>query len=166
MDGNLGSLAAGILYQAWVDAGAGTVRGAQGAESQIDQHEAIRFLTAEHGPWALSRKNWAEIAGICPAQLRQKAIESLAPKVMSDTPPAITPMPERLPIPGTKLADLIELLRHADGMTLEAMQERFGWSRPTCSTVVSGDLPAKFGLRGKRGPDGRYRLVKAERRST
>ena len=164
MDGNLGSLAAGILYQAWADAG--IVRATGRAESEIDQHEAIRFLTAEHGPWALSRKNWAEIAGVCPAQLRQKAIESLSPKVIGDAPPAIALRPERLPRPGTKIADLIELLRHADGITVEEMQERFGWTRLTCSTVVSGDLPAKFGVRGKRGPDGRYRLVKVERRST
>ena len=166
MDGNLGSLAAGIIYQAWADAGAGIVRGTGRAESEIDQHDAIRFLTAEHGPWALSRKNWAEIAGLCPAQLRQKAIESLSPNVVGGTPPVVAPMPERVPRPGTKVADLIELLRRTDGITLDEMQERFGWTRLTCSTVVSGDLPAKFGVRGKRGPDGRYRLVKVERRST
>ena len=166
MDGNLGSLAAGIIYQAWADSGAGIVRGTRKAESEIDQHEAVRFLTAENGPWALSRKNWAEIAGFCPAQLRQKAIESLSLHIIGDSLPAIAPMPERLPRPGTKLADLIKLLRCADGITLEEMQERFGWTRLTCSTVVSGDLPAKFGVRGKRGPDGRYRLVKVVRRST
>ena len=71
-----------------------------------------------------------------------------------------------LPKPGTKLAAVVELLSNPNGITIEEMQERFGWSRVTCSTVLSGDLPSKFGVRGKRGPDGRYRLAKVERIAT
>ena len=164
MLGNLGSLAAGVIYQAWSDAGAGIVRGTRRAESEKDRHEAARFLTAEHGPWAQSRKHWAEIAGVCPAQLRQRALAALAPNVPEEQAPA--PVPERMPRPGTKLATLVALLRHSEGITLDEMQERFGWSRVTCSTAISGDLPHKFGIKSKRGPDGRYRLVQVEEAST
>src|SRR5205807_2186934 len=106
------------------------------------------------GPWALSRKHWAEIAGICPTALRQRALAELSPKITPKIE-TVVPLPQRLPKPGTKLAAVVELLSNPLGTTLEEMQERFGWSRVTCSTVVSGDLPCKFGVRGKRGPDGR-----------
>ncbi|APL95491.1 DUF3489 domain-containing protein [Sphingobium indicum] len=164
MLGDLGSLAAGVIYQAWADAGAGIVRGARRAESEKDRHEAARFLTADHGPWAQSRRHWAEIAGVCPDQIRQRALEALGPKVPVEQP--FAPVPQRMPRPGTKLSALVELLRHPEGITFDEMQERFGWSRVTCSTAISGDLPHKFGIRSKRGPDGRYRLVQVEHAST
>lgn len=166
MEGNLGSLAAGVIWQAWADAGAGIVRGTRRAETEKDRWEAARFLTAEHGPWALSRKHWAEIAGVCPTALRRRALAELSPKVTPAPAPDAVPLPQRVPQPGTKLAAVVEMLSSAHGTTLEEMQERFGWSRVTCSTAVSGDLPCKFGVRGKRGPDGRYRLVKVERVAT
>jgi len=71
-----------------------------------------------------------------------------------------------MPRPGTKLEALVTLLRHPEGITLDEMMERFGWSRVTCSTAISGDLPHKFGIRSKRGPNGRYRLVQVEEAST
>jgi len=63
MLGDLGSLASAVIYQAWADAGAGIVRGTRRAENDRERHEAVRFLTADHGPWAQSRQHWAEIAG-------------------------------------------------------------------------------------------------------
>ena len=157
MLGNLGSIAAGVLYQAWSDSGAGRVRGTCRAETEKDRHEAERFLTARHGPWADSRKHWSEIAGICPEQVRQRALAALGPQdtTVLPTPPAV----KRIPRPGTKLKALVDSLSQPEGISLEEMMERFGWSRVTCSTAVSGDLPSKFGIRGKRGADGRYRLV-------
>jgi hypothetical protein len=75
-------------------------------------------------------------------------------KAVSSTPPP------RVPKSGTKLAALVDSLR-SEGITLDEMMTRFGWSRVTCSTAICGDLPAKFGFRSKRGPDGRYRLIEA-----
>ena len=159
MHGDLGSLAAGVIYQAWSDSGAGIVRGTRRAESRLDRAEAVRFLTADHGPWAQARKHWAEIAGVCPDLLRAQAMIVLPPNVTAT--PALAPLPERLPRPGTKLAALVEMLCRPDGIAMTEMIEKFGWKRVTCSTAISGDLFHKFGIRSKRGPDGRYRLVKA-----
>lgn len=157
MLGDLGSLASAVIYQAWSDAGAGIVRGTRRAENDRERHEAVRFLTADHGPWAQSRKHWAEIAGVCPDQLRQRALVALATKMPAEQPA----MPTRLPRPGTKLAALLELLQRPEGISLDDMQARFEWSRTTCSTAISGDLPSKFGLRSQRGDYGRYRLIEA-----
>jgi hypothetical protein len=159
MLGDLGSLTAGVIYQAWSDAGAGIVRGTRRAESEKDRHEAARFLTAEHGPWARSRKHWAEIAGVCPDSLRARALDALGLKEAPEPEPAV--LPDKMPRAGTKLAAVVDLLRQPEGVSLDEMQRMFGWARITCSTVVTGDLPMKFGIRSKRGPDGRYRIVQA-----
>jgi len=162
--GDLGSLASAIICQAWADARAGSVRGIHGGGSDRDKHEAIRFLTATFGPWAQSRQHWAEIAGICPDRLRQRTLEALG---LDEPPePAPAPLPDKMPRAGTKLAAVVDLLRTPEGTSLDEMQERFAWSRVTCSTVITGDLPMKFGIRSKRGPDGRYRLVQVEPVST
>lgn len=159
MLGNLGSLAAGIIYQSWSDAGAVIVRGTRRAESEKDRHEAARFLTAEHGPWAQSRKHWAEIAGICPDQLRQRAMAVLPAHLTAVPPPAPRPERPEKPNAGSKLRSLAELLSRPEGVSAHEMMERFGWARATCHSAMSYDLPRRLNLRATRAADGRYYLV-------
>lgn len=157
MLGSLGSIAAGVIYQAWSDAGAGTVRGTCRAETEKDRHEAERFLTAAQGPWAEARRHWSDIAGVCPEQVRRRALAALSAPVMTKPPPA--PILKREPRSGSKLEALIVSLKQPEGISIHQMMDRFGWSRATCSSVVTGDLPAKFGIRARRGPDDCYRLL-------
>lgn len=168
-------LARSVLIQAINDAG---LRGSS-AENlrsvhRLDRAEAISFLTSQSGEWRRARIFWCGIAGRNEDDLRRWAVKKLGmplealpepappPPIAPAPPPPIAPAPPpRGPRPGTKFAALVDLLRSPGGTTLDEMQERFGWSRVTCSTAISGDLPYKWGFRSKRGEDGRYRLVEA-----
>lgn len=141
--------------------------------SQLDQDDARSFLLSSTGEWKRSREFWCSIAELDAEELRRRSMHLLGfdkepesvPAAVSVQTPTRPRAPHR-PRPGTKLAALVDLLGSRDGTSLDEMMERFGWSRVTCSTAISGDLPHKFGIRSKRGPNGRYRLVLAELPST
>lgn len=162
-------LARSVVAQACIDAG--VLLGANDERTYvpgITKSEAISFLTSSVGSWKQSREWWCAAAGLNADELRRRSMRLLGlenepePQPAAVMPPlAPKPPPPRGPRPGTKLAALVDLLGSPAGITLDEMMERFGWSRVTCSTAISGDLPHKFGIRSKRGPDGRYRLVQA-----
>lgn len=158
-------IARAILSQALLDAGVGTEGRERRYISQIDRDEARSFLLSSVGAWRHAREYWCSLADLDSEQLRHRTMKALnideepKPVVAFPTPQPNRPMPTRLPRPGTKLAQLVHLLGTAEGISLSEMMGTFGWSRVTCSTAISGDLPAKFGIRSKRGEDGRYRLA-------
>lgn len=161
-------LARWVVTQAIRDAGVGRDYSFK-TISQLAQDEARSFLLSPTGEWKRSREFWCVIADLDAEELRRRSLHLLGMEKEPDPLPAAVvapqapkPPPPRGPRPGTKLAALVDLLGSPEGVTLSEMQERFGWSRVTCSTAISGDLPHKFGIRSKRGEDGRYRLVQAE----
>lgn len=141
--------------------------------SQLVQDEARSFLLSSTGEWKRSREFWCGIADLDAEELRRRSMSLLGLDKEPEPQPATViaqsapkPRAPHGPRPGTKLATLVDLLGSPEGTSLDEMMERFGWSRVTCSTAISGDLPHKFGIRSKRGEDGRYRLVQAEQVST
>jgi hypothetical protein len=164
MHGEVEKLARWVILQCLADAGLRSPNGhtAWDVTSAV-KSEAISFLTSSTGEWRRSREFWCHLADRDPDALREWTTKKLAPLPQAKdipTPPSANP-PRRGPKSGTKLAALVESLRSPTGITLDEMMVRFGWSRVTCSTAISGDLPAKFGFRSRRGPDGRYRLIEA-----
>lgn len=158
-------VARAVISQALSDAGVGTETGDRRTVSQIDKGEARSFLLSSSGAWKQAREFWCTLADLEAEELRLRTMKALGLNTEPDAVPAFS-MPKvrretrrRLPRPGTKLAALVNLLDTPEGISLDEMMQTFGWSRVTCSTAVSGDLPVKFGLRGLRGPDGRYRLI-------
>lgn len=158
-------IARAVISQVLSDAGIGTETGKRLTVSQIDQGEARSFLLSSSGAWKQAREFWCALADLDPEELRLRTLKALdmdrEPKSVSafPAPQPVRSRPTRLPRPGTKLAQLVQLLDTPEGISLPEMMATFGWSRVTCSTAVSGDLPVKFGLRGVRGDDGRYRLA-------
>jgi hypothetical protein len=158
-------VARATVAQALSDAGIGAEHGERRTVSRIDRDEARSFLLASTGSWKQAREFWCALADLDPNELRVRTMEELGlvaePTLVSAFPPPQLKRepPKRLPRPGTKLAQLVCLLDTPEGISIPEMMQTFGWSRVTCSTAVSGDLPLKFGLRGKRGEDGRYRLI-------
>jgi hypothetical protein len=158
-------LARWVVTQAIRDAGVGRDYSFK-TISRLAQDEARSFLLSATGEWKRSREFWCGIADLDAEELRRRSMLLLGLEKEPEpaaviAPPAPKPPPPRGPRPGTKLAALVDLLGSPAGITLTEMQERFGWSRVTCSTAISGDLPHKFGIRSKRGEDGRYRLIEA-----
>lgn len=159
-------VARAVLSQALIDAGVGAGGGERRYISQIDRDEARSFLLSSVGSWKQSREFWCALADLDPNQLRTGTMKALGMESEPKPVPAFPPPqprrepPKRLPRPGTKLSQLVQLLDTPHGISLTEMQHTFGWSRVTCSTAISGDLPHKFGIRSKRGDDGRYRLVR------
>jgi len=152
-------LARWVILQCLADAGIRDRGGHVGWDvSGTVKSEAISFLTASTGEWRRSREFWCYICDRDPNDLREWAVRKLGPQPVTSA--VQTSAPPRAPKPGTKLAALVASLR-SEGITLDEMMVRFGWSRVTCSTAICGDLPAKFGFRSKRGPDGRYRMIEA-----
>jgi hypothetical protein len=158
-------IARAVLSQALSDAGIGMKTGERRTVSQMDRDEARSFLLSSVGSWKQSREFWCSLANLDPNQLRSGTMKALGvdeepkPVPAFPAPQPKRPMPTRLPRPGSKLAQLVQLLGTDEGISFTEMQHTFGWSRVTCSTAISGDLPHKFGIRSKRGPDGRYRLA-------
>lgn len=161
------TIARAVISQALSDSGVGMAMGERKTVSAIDRDEARSFLLSSVGAWKQAREFWSTLADLDPEELRRRTMKSLGMEVEPSLIPAFpVPQPRReprqhRPRPGTKLAQLVALLESPEGISIEEMQHTFGWSRVTCSTAVCGDLPIKFGLRGRRGPDGRYRLVQA-----
>lgn len=158
-------VARAVLSQALIDAGVGTDSGERRYINQIDRDEARSFLLSSVGAWRQTREFWCALADLDPEQLRRGTMKALnideepKPVVAFPTPQPKRPMPSRLPRPGSKLAQLVQFLGTDEGISFPEMMQTFGWSRVTCSTAISGDLPGKFGIRSKRGDDGRYRLA-------
>ena len=156
-------LARWVITQALRDAGVGSEKGYRLTVSRLDRDEARSFLFSSTGNWRQAREFWCAMADLDADELRRRSMRLLGLENEPEparvfVPPAPKP-PPRLPRLGSKLALLVDLLNTPEGISLTEMQRTFGWSRVTCSTAVSGDLPAKFGIRSKRGEDGRYRLV-------
>lgn len=161
-------IARAVLSQALSDAGIGTETGKRLTVSRIDRDEARSFLLSSVGAWKQAREYWCSLAGdLDPEQLRRRTMKALnideepSPVPAFPAPQPKRPLPTRLPRPGSKLAQLVHLLATDEGISFPEMMQTFGWCRVTCSTAISGDLPAKFGIRSKRGEDGRYRLIEA-----
>lgn len=158
-------LARAVICQALSDAGVGMARGYRLSVEDRARDEARNFLLMSYGTWRDAREFWALMAGLDPDDLRTGTMKALGIEKEPEPVPAPQPVPavrvppKRLPRPGSKLAALVDLLAKPEGISFDQMMERFGWSRVTCSTAISGDLPHKFGIRSKRGEDGRYRLV-------
>lgn len=161
-------VARAVISQALSDAGVGTETGHRRTVSQIDEGEARSFLLSSSGAWKQARDFWCALADLDPEELRLRTMKVLGMEREPDAVPAYPPPqvrhlpPVRLPRPGSKLAQLVQLLNTPEGISIVEMMQTFGWSRVTCSTAVSGDLPAKFGIRSKRGADHRYRLIEVE----
>jgi hypothetical protein len=165
MHGECERVARAVIAQALSDAGVGMENGERRSISPIDRDEARSFLLSSVGAWKQAREFWAGTADLDSEQLRRGTMQALGidtepkPVVAFPLPQVRRVRPKHLPRPGSKLARLVQLLDTPEGISIPEMMQTFGWSRVTCSTAVSGDLPIKFGLRGKRGEDGRYRLV-------
>lgn len=161
-------VARAVISQALSDAGVGTETDERRTVSQIDQGEARSFLLSSTGAWKQAREFWCAIADLGSEELRLRTMKALGMDTEPDAVPAFPPPqvrhlpPARLPRPGSKLAQLVQLLNTPEGISLAEMMQTFGWSRVTCSTAVSGDLPAKFGIKSKRGADNRYRLIEVD----
>lgn len=161
-------VARAVISQALSDAGVGTKTGRRLTVSQIDRDEARSFLLSSTGAWKQAREFWCALADLNPEELRVRTMKALGMETEPDAVAAFPPpqvrnlSPARLPRPGSKLAQLVQLLNTPEGISIAEMMQTFGWSRVTCSTAVSGDLPAKFGIRSKRGADNRYRLIEVE----
>lgn len=163
------ALAASVLLQALNDAG---LRSGAAAElrsiNQLDKGEAISFLTAPAGEWKRSRDWWCAIAGRDSETLRRWAAERLG--IPNELPPPASSEPLRLfyPVPkppklprnprGPKLAALQDMLQQPEGVSADEVMQLFGWARSTVLSVLSADF-RKHGFVGRRGDDGRYRLV-------
>lgn len=159
-------LARAIIRRALSDAGVGAEDGERLTVHQMDRDEARSFLLSATGGWKESRIYWCDIAGLCPEQLRRGTMQALglqsAPDPKPPEPPKNRPCMVRnnRPRPGSKLGLLVELLETDAGISMVEMMATFGWSRVTCATALGSDLPARYGLRATRGPDGRYRLAR------
>lgn len=72
------ALVLNIINQAWDDASRPVTPGRSASSGSAvtnrDRMEAIAFLTADKGKWAVSRATICEVAGINPEVLRQAAI--------------------------------------------------------------------------------------------
>lgn len=158
-------LARAIIRRALSDAGVGAEDGERLTVHQMDRDEARSFLLAVTGGWKESRIFWCDIAALDPEQLRRGTMQALGLRSAPDTkppePPQSRPRMARNSRPrlGSKLGLLVELLETDAGISMAEIMATFGWSRVTCSTALGSDLPARYGLRATRGPDGRYRLT-------
>jgi len=53
---------------------------------------------------------------------------------------------------------LQEMMKRPEGVSPAEVMEQFGWANSTVMGVLTSDM-RKYGVTGRRGPDGRYRLV-------
>jgi DNA-binding IclR family transcriptional regulator len=72
----------------------------------------------------------------------------------------LVPKPEkaRPEARGPKMVVLQELMKRPEGISPDEVMEQFGWAKSTVMGVLTSDM-RKYGVTGRRGPDGRYRLV-------
>jgi hypothetical protein len=173
-------LARAVIKQALADAGVGTEGGVRLGVNEANRNAARSFLTASTGSWKAAREFWASAADLDPNQLRAGTMKLLGIEETAPEPPrqATTeplrlfypipkpPKPKRKPPPpvfiasgGTsKRQQVLAMLMRPEGVSLDEIVERFGWKRATAQTAVGDDL-RKYGVRGKRCHDGRYRAV-------
>lgn len=172
-------LARAVIKQALADAGVGTESGKRLSINEANRNAARSFLTASTGSWRAAREFWASAADLDPEKLRTGTMKLLGIEEAPPEPPKTTSEPLRLfyPIPkppkqkrATKLArpvfiasggtskrqQVLAMLMRPEGVSLDEIMERFGWKRATAQTAVGYDL-RNYGVRGLRGPDGRYR---------
>lgn len=159
-------IARAVISQALRDAGIGTPAGERRTVHPLDQDEARSFLLAEAGTWKQARFTWCSMADLDPARLRRRTAE-----VLSGNEPVVVAMPKqrreravtkiartaKRPKPGTKLSSVLYYMSRPEGVSLDELQRHLGWNRNTAMTSVY-DLRL-FGIIGKRGEDGRYRIV-------
>jgi hypothetical protein len=104
-------------------------------------------------------EDWlAEITHTEPA-----AAEEIAAAEPEESPEPDTAEPEAAAKPqpreGTKQAQLIEMLRRADGADLDEIAEATGWQKHTIRGAISGALKKKLGLAVTSTKDGQGRRV-------
>jgi hypothetical protein len=161
-------IAGAVIAQAVVDAG---LRGPTAEEHHTTpafaRAEARSFLTASAGEWRRARDWWCAIAGRDSETLRRWALRKLG--LPLDPPPVsseplrlfhLVPKPQK-PRPeakGPKMLALQELMKRPEGISPEEVMEHFGWAKSTVMGVLTSDM-RKYGVTGRRGMDGRYRLV-------
>jgi len=164
-------LACSVIAQAVVDAG---LRGPTAEEHlstpAFARAEARSFLTASAGEWKRARDWWCAIAGRDSETLRRFALRKLGwpldPPPVSSEPLRLfqlVPKPEkaRLEARGPKMVVLQELMKRPEGISPDEVMEQFGWAKSTVMGVLTSDM-RKYGVTGRRGADGRYRLVTIE----
>jgi hypothetical protein len=173
-------LARAVIKQALADAGVGMEGGVRLGVNEANRNAARSFLTASSGSWKAAREFWASAADLDPEKLRTGTMKLLgiedAPpeprrKTMNEPlrlfyPVPKPPKPKRQSQPpvfiasgGTsKRQQVLAMLMRPEGVSLDEIVERFGWKRATAQTAVGYDL-RNYGVRGQRGPDGRYRAV-------
>jgi hypothetical protein len=174
-------LARGVIRQALADAGVGMETGTRIGVNEADRHAARSFLTATNGSWKAMREMWCSLADLDPDKLRTGTMKVLGIEAPPETQPLPDGRPLQLfyPVPkpekpkrppsakrqayiasgGTsKRAQVLAMLQRPEGVTLDEIVERFGWKRATAQTSIGYDLQ-RFGVRGVRCRDGRYRAV-------
>jgi hypothetical protein len=168
-----------VIKQALADAGVGTEGGVRAGINEANRNAARSFLTAPTGSWKAAREFWASAADLDPEKLRTGTMKLLGIEEAPPEPRKAATEPLRLfyPVPkppkakrkpqppvfiesgGTsKRQQVLAMLMRPEGVSLDEIMVRFGWKRATAQTAVGDDL-RKYGVRGKRGWDGRYRAV-------
>lgn len=168
-------LAASVLLQAVNDAGlrSGTAEERR-ATHPCDRSEAVSFLTSGSGEWKRARDFWCGLANRDSDKLRRWAADKLG--VPLEVPAPSLPQssePLRLfyPVPkpakqhrearGPKMLMLQDMLRRPEGASPSEVMKQFGWARSTVMGALTSEL-RKYGVIGRRGTDGRYRLASLE----
>jgi hypothetical protein len=171
-----------VIKQALADAGVGMESGQRISVNEADRNAARSFLTANSGNWKAAREFWAALADLDPERLRTGTMKLLgieAPPepvreraadeplrlfhpVPRPTKPKRAPRPPRpafLASEGTsKRQQVLAMLMRPEGVSLDEIVAKFEWKRATAQTSIGYDL-RPYGVRGQRGPDGRYRAV-------
>jgi hypothetical protein len=174
-------LAKAVIKQALADAGVGMEGGKRLGVNEANRNAARSFLTASTGSWRAAREFWASAADLDSEKLRTGTMKLLGIEEAPPEPPREASEPLRLfyPVPkppkqkrtpnlqrpvfiasgGTsKRQQVLAMLMRPEGVSLDEIMARMGWKRATAQTAVGYDL-RKYGVRGHRGPDGRYRAV-------
>lgn len=177
-------LARAVIKQALADAGVGKESSVRLGVNEANRNAARSFLTASTGCWKAAREFWASAADLDPEKLRTGTMKVLGiepPPPEPERPPTCDePLRLFYPIPkppkpkrtakspqrpvfiesgGTsKRQQVLAMLMRPEGVSLDEIMVSFGWKRATAQTAVGYDL-RNYGVRGKRGSDGRYRAV-------
>jgi len=175
-------LAKAVIKQALADAGVGMETGQRVGVNPADHTAARNFLTAASGSWKEMREFWANIADLDPDKLRTGTMKVLGiepPPREPEWQPSDEPLrlfypvakptkPQRARKPQpppyeesgglSKRQQVLAMLMRPEGVSLDEIVTRFGWKRATAQSSIGYDL-RKYGVRGERGRDGRYRAV-------
>lgn len=165
-------LACSVIAQAVVDAGLrGPVAEEHHTTPAFARAEARSFLTESAGEWKRARDWWCIIAERDSETLRRWAAAKLGlplePQPPSSSEPLrlfqLVPKPPKVyrKAKGPKMLALQELMKRPEGISPEEAIEQFDWARSTAIAALTSDM-RKYGVTGRRGVDGRYRLVTIE----